>query len=189
MCTVLLALIYYSVVLKSKIPQLKQSHTVSKQDWQVLMKEREALRKLRGKEYKNRTRRTKSSDIEQGDLILLENKFQKDKVATNFEEKPYKVIERNGNAVVVENDENGRKMKNTNQMKKYMQNVGLHASEDMEQIADEKLPSEEIESRELIGEKPETRPPDTEMTPQVKEKPTRHQKLPSKFSDHCNIVT
>ena len=56
-------------------------------------------------------------------------------------------------AVVLENDENGRKMKNTNQMKKYMQNVGLHASEDMEQIADEKLPSEEIESREPIGEK------------------------------------
>ena len=138
---------------------MKQSHTVSKQDWQVLMKEREALRKLRSKEYTDRTRRTENTNIEQGDLILLDNKFRKDKLATNFEEKPYKVIERNGNAVVIENDENGRKMRKTNQMKKYVQNVGLHASEDMEQIAEnEKLPSEEIESSEPIGEQPETRP-------------------------------
>ena len=64
--------------LKSKIPQLKPSHTVSEQDWQVLMKEREALRKLKSKECTDRTRRAENTDTEQGDLILLEKKFQKD---------------------------------------------------------------------------------------------------------------
>ena len=149
------------------------------------MKEREALRKLKSKEYADRTRRAENTDIEQGDLILLENKLRKDKLATNFEEKPYKVIERNGNAVVIENDENGRKMRNTNQMKKFVQNEDLHANEDMEQNAeDEKLPSEEIESIEQIGEQPETKPPDTKMIPQVKERPMRDRRPPSKFNDY-----
>ena len=149
------------------------------------MKEREALRKLRSKEYADRTRRAENNDTEQGDLILLENKFWKDKLATNFEEKPYKVIERNGNAVVIENDENGRKMRNTNQMKKFVQNEDLHANEDMEQNAeDEKLPSEEIESSEPIGKQPETKPPDTKMTPRVKERPSRDRRPPSKFNDY-----
>ena len=171
--------------LKSKIPQLKPSHTVSVQDWQVLMKEREALRKLKSKEYADRTRRAENTDIEQGDLILLENKFRKDKLATNFEEKRYKVIERNGNAVVIENYENGRKMRNTNQLKKFVQNEDLHANENMEQNAeDEKLPSKEIESIEQIGEQPETKPPDTKMIPQVKERPMRDRRPPSKFNDY-----
>ena len=91
---------------------------------------------------------------------MLENKFRKDKLATNFDEKPYKVIERNGNTVVIEN-------------------------EDMEQNAeDEKLPSEETESIEQIGEQPETKPPDTKMIPQVKERPMRDRRPPSKFNDY-----
>ena len=61
--------------MKSKIPQLKPSYIVSEQDWQVLMKEREALRKLRRKEYTDRTWRAENTDTEKGDLILLENKF------------------------------------------------------------------------------------------------------------------
>ena len=138
------------------------------------MKEREALGKLRSKEYADRTRRAENTDIEQGDLILFENKFRKDKLATNFEQKSYKVIERNGNTVVIENDENGRKMRNTNQMKKFMQNEDQNANKDMEQFAeDEKLPSEAIESSKQIGEPQEAKPQDTKMAPRVKERPTR----------------
>ena len=55
----------------------------------------------------------------------------------------------------------------------------------MEQNAkDEKLPSEEIESSKPTGEQPETKPPDTKMTPHVKERPTRDQRPPSKFNDY-----
>ena len=64
-------------------------------------------------------------------------------------------------------------MRITNQKKKFVQNEDLHANEHMEQNADEKLPSEEIESSKPIGEQPETKPPDTKMTPHVKERPTR----------------
>ena len=70
-------------------------------------------------------------------------------------------------------------------MKKFVQDEDLHANEDTEQnTEDEKLPSDEIESIELVEEQPETKPPDTKMIPQVKERPTRDRRPPSKFNDY-----
>ena len=57
--------------LKTKIPQLIPQDTVTEQDWRILMREREAMKKLKSEENPDRARRAAVSEMEEGDLVLL----------------------------------------------------------------------------------------------------------------------
>ena len=121
--------------LRTKIPQLITKSTATEQDCQSLMREREDIRKLKSKENVDKARRAEVSGIGEGDIILLQNKLLKNKLATNYEEKRYQIIEKHGNAAVIEN-EDGIKMKNTNQTKRLLQteNEGIKHKEKMGMI-------------------------------------------------------
>ncbi len=122
--------------LKSKIPKVDCNTTpLSELDWQVMMRDREALRTLKSKENADKARRAETTTIETGDQVLLQNKFPNNKLATNYEKEPYTVIERNGNAAIIENGEHGRKMRNTNQMKKFVKSEEEMNEETKHQIS------------------------------------------------------
>ena len=97
--------------LKTKVSQLISQDRVTAQDWQILMTEREALRKLRRKENADTARKAVVSEMEE--LVLLLNMFLHNKLATNYQEKPYQVVEKHGNAAVIEN-EDGIRVRNMN---------------------------------------------------------------------------
>ena len=106
--------------LRDKLPQVHPPRDqATEAEWQVLFRERYAQRKLREKEYADSKRYTTTSDITEGDLILLlqnrENKF-----SSTFEPEPYRVVEKNGNAVVIENSAAQSKMRNAGHMKKFV---------------------------------------------------------------------
>jgi hypothetical protein len=187
--------------LKTKMPRILFDHTASEQDWQIMMRDREALRKLKSKENADKTRKAEAKDIEEGDKVLLENKSPKNKLATNYEENPYTVIERKGNAVVIENENKGRKMRNTNQMKKFVtrdeeRNERNEETEernedeenrnwrpedtDSDLLARNEQVREEETSKENTPEQ-EKDPPDTVKTPM---RSRRERKLPARFKDY-----
>ena len=58
--------------LKDKLPQVRiPADRATEADWQVLLRERDAKRKLRQKQYADQMRNAQLSDINEGDLILL----------------------------------------------------------------------------------------------------------------------
>lgn len=88
-------------------------------EWQVLLRERYAQRKLREKEYADSKRHATTSDITEGDLILLRQN-RENKLSPTFEPEPYRVVEKNGNAVVIESSAGQSKMRNAGHMKKFV---------------------------------------------------------------------
>jgi len=67
--------------------------------------------KLRQKEYADMKRSAKPCDIQEGEEVLLKQD-RENKLSPNFEPEPYTVLERKGNAVVIENTEGKTKMRN-----------------------------------------------------------------------------
>ena len=87
--------------------------------WQILLRERYARRKLREKEFADSKRHDTTSDIVESDLILLhhnrENTFSK-----TFKSEPYRVLEKNGNTVVIQDSAGQSKTRNAGHLKKFV---------------------------------------------------------------------
>ena len=106
--------------LRDKLPQVQPPRDqATEAEWQVLLRERYAQRKLREKEYADSKRHATTSDITEGDLILLRQN-RENKLSPTFEPEPYRVVEKNGNAVVIENSAGQSKMRNAGHMKKFV---------------------------------------------------------------------
>ena len=107
--------------LRDKLPRLKiPNDRATEAEWQQLLRERDALAKLRQKEYADLRRSAEHSNIVEGDEVLL-RQTRENKLPPNFEPEPYKVIEKDGNAVVVADAEGNTKMRNAAHMKKLVQ--------------------------------------------------------------------
>ena len=107
--------------LKDKLPKVSiPSEKITKAHWQQLLCERDARGKLRQKEYADSKRSAQYSDIVEGDRILL-NKSHDNKLSSNFEPVPYKVVEKKGNAVLVDDQEGNTQLRNASHMKKFLQ--------------------------------------------------------------------
>ena len=103
--------------LRDKLPQGQPPRDqATEAEWQILLRERYARRKLREKEYADLKRHATTSDIAEGDLILLRQN-RENKLSPTFEPEPYRVLEKNGNAVVIENSAGQCKMRNAGHMK------------------------------------------------------------------------
>ena len=70
-------------------------------EWQILLGERCAHSKLREKEYADSKKHATTSDIAEGDMILLRQN-RENKLSPTFEPELYRVVE-NGNSVIIEN--------------------------------------------------------------------------------------
>lgn len=102
---------------RDKLPRLTvPKDRATEAEWQQLLRERDAKNKLRQKEYADAKRSAEHSIIEAGDEVLLKQS-RENKLDTNFEPTPYKVIQKEGNAILIESD-GVRKMRNVSHVKK-----------------------------------------------------------------------
>ena len=107
--------------LNDKLPRVTiPSERITEAHWQQLLRERDARGKLRQKEYADSKRSARYSDIGEGDHILL-NKSRDNKLSPNFKPLPYKVVEKRGNAVLIQDQEGNTKLRNVSHMKKFIQ--------------------------------------------------------------------
>lgn len=80
--------------LPDKLPKLKiPDEQATEADWQKLLKERDGCAKMKQKIYADNKRGARPSDIAVGDRVLLKQS-RENKLSTNFEPHPYKVVRR-----------------------------------------------------------------------------------------------
>ena len=153
------------------------------------MREREAMQKLRSKENADKARGVHPSTIDEGDLVLLQNLTPQNKIEPRFEIQPHKVIQRDGSAVLIENEEKGMKLGNTSQMKKYVNKPIENETLTTEQTQDKTMYDEKsdvtnksAESVHSLGDLPTYNPISSTTGPI--ERPHRIIKPPVKFKDY-----
>ena len=106
--------------LRDKLPQVEFSKDrPTEAYWQQLLRERDTRAKLRQKEYADRTRGAKHSNIEEGDKVLLKQ-TRENKLSPNYEPEPYVVTRKDGNAVILQGANGNNKMRSIAHMKKFV---------------------------------------------------------------------
>ena len=174
-------------LLKVTIP----SERITEAHWQQRLRERDVRGKLRHKEYADSKRSAQYSDIVEGDRILL-NKSYDNKLSPNFEPVPYKVVDKNGNAVLIEDKDGNTKLRNTSHLKKSLQpdpcteatevNGGDEA-EDMPTVRQSEaaalIPPTNIETSPTL-------PPESSASPPPS-RPTRVRRPPAWISDFVSF--
>ena len=104
--------------LRNKLPKMQmRAEPMDELQWQMQIRERDARRKRYEKEYADKKRGAKVSDIEVGDRVIL-RQSKRNKLTTPFEREPYEVVDHEDNAVVIQRGEEPRKMRNVAHMKK-----------------------------------------------------------------------
>lgn len=171
--------------LRDKLPRVEiPADRASEAQWQQLLRERDALNKLRQREYANKRRAAEPSIISEGDEVLLQ-KAKENKLSPNFDPTPYTVVQKTGNAVVIE-DEYGRTlMRNTAHLKKLLK-------------PDMPTPDVSLKESSPVGENPKTSGSRNSTTPagdssplptpappsQDYQRPVRSRQTPARFKDY-----
>lgn len=86
--------------IRDKLPNINQP-VINDEE----MRDQDLQSKQKGKEYTDKKRHAKSSEIEVGDTVLLKKMVRANKLAPIFEPIPHEVIERKGGELVVKNTE------------------------------------------------------------------------------------
>ena len=97
--------------------------------------------KVKQKEYWDKRQKAKESEIKEGDKVFVKQD-KKNKLSTTYGEMPYRVIEKKGNSVQIENDEGVQKRRNVKDLKKIVFEKGY-----------EKVNESDVNS-EVISERP-----------------------------------
>ena len=103
----------YGRKIRTKLPEFCTDYTGC--DEQVRLRDQKY--KQKGKEYYDKKFYVKEGQVNEGDLVVLQQK-RENKLSTNFSCEPYRVIEKKGNSVQVENTEGIQRRRNVVHMKK-----------------------------------------------------------------------
>ena len=99
----------------------------------IAVHDRDAEMKEKGRLYADMHRGAKVSDIHSGDKVIVKQD-RENKMSTRFNPSPFKVVERNGNSVVVESDQGVQCRRNVTHLIKFheRENTGLQDSVSLE---------------------------------------------------------
>ena len=167
--------------LNDKLPKVRiPSERIAEAHWQQLLRERDARGKLRQKEYTDSKRSAQYSDIVKGHHILL-NKSRNNKLSPNFEPVPYKVVEKKGNAVLIEDQEGNTKLRNAS-----TEAAEIDGADEAEEIPT----GRQSDATSLIPptnvDKHPTLPPQSSASP-LPSRPTRVRRPPAWMSDFVSF--
>lgn len=102
--------------IRDKLPAFEQTKG-RERDGEVY--DRDTVMKAKGKEYTDRKRHAKISDIAEGDSVLAKRQVVPNKLATTFEPTVFEVIKRNGSeATIINTDTNSTYRRNVAHLKK-----------------------------------------------------------------------
>ncbi|KAK7105707.1 hypothetical protein V1264_012941 [Littorina saxatilis] len=136
--------------IRTKLPQLKAMSRPEAEG----TRDRDATRKMKEKLYGDAKRHATECDTDVGDEVLLKQKHQ-NKFSTTFESSPYRVVERNGNQVVVQSPDGRRVRRNISFTRPY-----LRPEPSVEEPATPTVEDAENPSVEVRRSGRQQRPPD-----------------------------
>lgn len=100
--------------IRTKLPELNTTNNLDEE-----IRDRDRLRKEKGKQYADATRHAKESEIKVGDEVLLKQK-QTNKLTTPFESEPYKVVEKVDSSVTIQSPTGVKYKRNVAHTKPYI---------------------------------------------------------------------
>ncbi|XP_068696507.1 uncharacterized protein [Montipora capricornis] len=172
--------------LKDKLPRVTiPSERITEAHWQQLLRERDQRGKRRQKEYADSKRLAQYSDIGEGDQILLK-KSRDNKLSPNFEPLPYKVVEKKGNAVLIQDHEGNTKLRNASHMKKFFHpDPATEGDEEEDTPTGRQLETTALTPPTYVDKQP-TLPPESSASP-LPSRPTRVRRPPAWMSDFVSF--
>lgn len=148
------------------------------------IREKDAMRKMQGKLYADKRRQAKTSDIKEGDMVMLRN-YETGKLEPKFRLEKFKVIKKNGNDTIVANEEGVMYRRSVTHLRKYPsagdENPDSNADIQQPQQPETPVPETQPMKAERKREIGEDRPAD-DAEPAGK-RPLRSKKLPSRYLD------
>ncbi|XP_062534378.1 uncharacterized protein K02A2.6-like isoform X1 [Armigeres subalbatus] len=149
-------------------------------------RENDAIKKMQGKIYADQRRHAKASDIDVGDEVLLRN-YETGKLEPKFKLEKFKVVKKNGNDVIVTNDEGVIYRRPATHLKKWSpgKEAGTNTSTMSQPTQNSDAPEGDLDetSRMMLGKEGKS----GAFKRQAKEhtmpkRPKREKKLPARFS-------
>ena len=102
--------------MRSKLPQLED------QVFDEEVRDRDRARKEEGKEYADRRRNARESEVRVGDPVLIRQP-PTDKLSAPFRSEPFQVVEKTGNSIVVQSPAGVSYRRNSTFVKKFESDV------------------------------------------------------------------
>jgi len=146
--------------IRTKLPEIIQDE--NKDD--IETRKRDTEMKEKGKVYADHRRKTRESNVEVGDIVLQKQSKQ-NKLSTNFEQQPYRVIKKEGSKLTLENGDGTISQRNTSFVKPLIGDT-------------ENIESDNYENGEILDDCETAQQSDEER------RPTRNRKLPERFKDY-----
>ena len=185
--------------LRIKLPSSSQLEDFVEEDSTnqrlIDMRANDAMKKLKNKQYADSSRRARVLDVEAGDQVLLKYHQKLSKLTPTYEETPYEVLEKKGNALILKGEDGSVKMRNSAHVKKFEKipqhlqlqpDLNLSADQTQENLSDEHVqpPTPEIPEP---SEPP--KPPDIPVITPT-ERPQRERRAPKHFDSYelYNII-
>lgn len=151
------------------------------------MRENDAWKKLKGKDYYDRKNRVKENNLGVGDKVLVRAE-KKNKLSTEFNPESFEIMERKGNTVTVKSKEGKIYKRNLTQVKKFIDSSSEEEvesdGEENEQSTQRKKGNVEVSAEE--GNKINRKVPERGNIEANGEegKPKRNRKVPERFGDY-----
>lgn len=144
------------------------------------VREQDAWKKLKRKEYYDKVHHAKGNKIKQGDRVLVREP-KKNKLSTNFGAKEFIVTERKGNIITIQSEEGKRYKRNLTEVRKIID----PDEEEEEEIKHGQDLTEEIEEESNIAERKgdtDTREEDPETeSASTSERPKRNRRMSERY--------
>lgn len=110
------ASLFFGRELKNKLPGLTAEAPIDEE-----VRDTDSLRKLKGKEYGDMTRRAREKEIEVGDLVVMEQE-RENKLSTTFGPEKCEVIKKTGSDITVRTPTGKTVRRNAKVIKKFIEN-------------------------------------------------------------------
>lgn len=163
--------------MKTKIPSFpeRDEEDIQVKDW---------IKKKKEKEYADKSRNAKYSQVQVGDQVLVQQP-KENKLSPAFETKPYEVVGRTGNEVLLKAPHGGTYRRNVKQVKN-LEIDGSVPLDDADDVTDLDLPQSKLpdDGDDLkITDMDDDQKIETDRGDSVHTRPVRQHKLPDRFKD------
>jgi transposase InsO family protein len=112
------------MMFKRKIRDKLPSYSVSQENLDSEVRERDAERKWKGKEYADRRSKTKTSDLQEGDMVLVKQQ-KTNKLSPTFNPTPSRIIRKEGSRVTIQTPTGVQSYRNSSFCKKFLANPDI----------------------------------------------------------------
>ncbi|KAK2578228.1 hypothetical protein KPH14_001387 [Odynerus spinipes] len=170
--------------LRTKLPDIEESSFV-----EMEVRERDAWRKEKGKQYYDKVHHVKENTVKPGDQVLVRGQ-KKNKLSTNFGSEKFTITGREGNTVTLESDNGKEYKRNVSHVQKI-----VDFDEEEEGVNDDVNVSMEECKNGKVGEECEEGKGRIDMQERMEnvnkvERPKRNVRIPERYGDyrvHCML--